>query len=505
MSDDERPLTQDELARIPYFFANLEYSVKNQYYFGILAGSYFFGDTPEGPWTDDKNNVLDDADYLSFIPDSQYVSQIDLKLLHGVYRNKPVRFSVSQNRWVYHNNHPVNFQASQSQTSLSSVPATPAPAGPSHLPTPQTAGTSLAPQRQPSPSPPQQQLPPVQPAVPAPPPPVQARGPVLPAQPPPAAVPVNPVMANPAPKIVGTLPESFDGKPDKAETFLAQMRTYYNLNADAFADESRRVNAALTHFKSGTPAGEWAQDRANAALNATPVDFGTWADFIAAFKSHFIPVDSQLESSVHMHNYKQQNKPFNEWYQNWYTHASRAGVDEQTKMFAFRRNLNQGLHTKIIAMSPQPTTLAGLVEKARDFDRVYQLYNSPAFNQRTGNSGARVRGSTTEDPVQINLSSTPQSSQQQRGPISQAERERRFKDKLCLYCGKPGHIAKECRAKKNQKRAGIAPPKIRAANAQDTPVEETPPDSIQISTFRVSSPVQYDIGITRPKSAPQDF
>ena len=76
MSDDERPLTQDELARIPYFFANLEYSVKNQYYFGILAGSYFFGDTPEGPWTDDKNNVLDDADYLSFIPDSQYVSRI---------------------------------------------------------------------------------------------------------------------------------------------------------------------------------------------------------------------------------------------------------------------------------------------------------------------------------------------------------------------------------------------------------------------------------------------
>ena len=100
------------------------------------------------------------------------VHDIDLKLLHGIYRNKPVRFSVSQNRWVYHNNHPVNFQASQarSQTSLSSVPATPAPPGPSHLPTPQTAGTSLAPQRQPSPSPrTQQQLPPVQPAVPAPP------------------------------------------------------------------------------------------------------------------------------------------------------------------------------------------------------------------------------------------------------------------------------------------------------------------------------------------------
>jgi hypothetical protein len=31
------------------------------------------------------------------------------------------------------------------------------------------------------------------------------------------------------------------------------------------------------------------------------------------------------------------------------------------------------------------------------------------------------------------------------GGLTQSERERRIKEKLCLYCGKPGHVAKDCR------------------------------------------------------------
>jgi hypothetical protein len=60
------------------------------------------------------------------------------------------------------------------------------------------------------------------------------------------------------PKVVGTPPEAFDGKPEKAETFWSQLENYYYLNEAAFTTESRRVSAALTHFKSGTPAGDWA-------------------------------------------------------------------------------------------------------------------------------------------------------------------------------------------------------------------------------------------------------
>ena len=306
------------------------------------------------------------------------------------------------------------------------------------------------------------------------------------------------------PKIKGNPPEAFDGKADRAETFLSQLENFYYLNEDVYTDESQRVSAALTHFKTGTPAGEWARDRTNAALQARPRTFGTWQDFISAFKSHFVPAESALEAAAQMHNLRQGNRPFNEWYQTWYTHASRAGVDENTKMFAFRRNLNQALHNKIIALSPQPRTLAALVEKARDFDRVWHLYNSPAFTQRP--SGMRIRATTQEDPppaTQINALSAPN---MKREKISKEERDRRFQNKLCLYCGKPNHFAKECRQKKMNaqgRRPGI-PPNVRATTSQET-TEEAPPPEAQLSFLRAATPDTDPYGILRPKSAPQDF
>ena len=305
------------------------------------------------------------------------------------------------------------------------------------------------------------------------------------------------------PKLKGTTPEPFDGKAANAETFLAELENYYYLNEDVYATEGRRVAAALTHFKRDSPAGEWARDRSTAARNANPLNYGTWADFIDDFKAHFVPAETQLEAGAMMHNYPQGNRPFNEWYQTWYTHASRAGVDEQTKMFAFRRNLNQALHNKLLTVSPQPTTLTTLVTKAREFDRLYQLYNSRAFNQR---QGTRIRNSTIpEEEPRIAASNTP-NKPQQRGRLTKEEREHRFKNKLCLYCGKPNHIAKECRQKDkyNQgKRPGI-PPAVRSTATMEPIIEETP-EALQISSLRVSSPVSYDLGIMRPKSAPQDF
>ncbi len=479
MSQD-RPLTQNELDLVPFYLNDLGYSQTHDYYFATFGAVALSADQPEGPWTLSDGTLVTPENFIANLPKSKFLSDINPKTLRATYQGKQIRFSQSQGSWVYQNNHPVSFP--------SEPPTTPGPSR-SHLPTPHTAGTSLQP-------------PPAQPTSPSP--HSRQNTPVQHQNPPAARNPAQlpPIMA--APQKFGSAPESFDGKTDKAETFLSQIENYYYLNEGVLGDESRRVSAALTHFKAGTPAGDWAQDRTRAALAQTPRDFGTWADFVAAFKAHFIPVDSQLEAGALMHNHRQGNKPFNEWYQTWYTHASRAGVDEPTKMFAFRRNLNPALHNKLLTLSPQPATLAALVEKARQFDQLYQLYNSPAFTQR----GARVRSSTTNnDPIQINASGTFTPTQP-RGPLSKEERERRFKEKLCLYCGKPNHMAKECRQKKNNtqgKRQGYNPPKIRATNTEETIPEEPPVEGLQISSFRTTSPVHFDSGILRPKSTPQDF
>jgi hypothetical protein len=35
-------------------------------------------------------------------------------------------------------------------------------------------------------------------------------------------------------------------------------------------------------------------------------------------------------------------------------------------------------------------------------------------------------------------------------PITPEERKHRFDNKLCLYCGKAGHVANDCRARTNK-------------------------------------------------------
>ena len=128
---------------------------------------------------------------------------------------------------------------------------------------------------------------------------------------------------------------------------------------------------------------------------------------------------------------------FGEWYQEWSTYASRSGANEETKMFAFRKAIPQALHQKIIGISPQPMTLDDLVEKAREFDRVWRLYSNPAFTGSTSKpqGGFKNRAATTEeDGAQVNAFT------QKFEKLSKEEKDRCFKNKLCLYCGKPGHM-----------------------------------------------------------------
>jgi hypothetical protein len=470
-----RPLTQDEVDQVPLPLTDLAYYPDTNTFGGLFGQTALFAGQLTGPWLLEDGSECTQDKLLSGIPHSDQVTALNIKALTGQVRGKPVRFSRSLGSWVYQNNRPVNF-SSPSPAPTAQTPTTPGGSGPSHLPTPQTTQTPRVstlpiPQAPQSPTPQNTQRHHTPGNSPAAPPPV---GPVP--QPPPAL----PVMT--APRLMGSPPELFDGQAKIAETFLSQIDNYYYLNDASFTSESRRVSAALTHFKSGTAAGDWAQDRITAALSTNPPDFGTWNAFVEAFKVHFVPVESQLESNALMHYFPQNTTPFNEWYQKWYTHASRAGVDEQTRMFAFRRNISHTLHQKLLSIVPQPDTLPLLVEKARDFDRLHQMYNSSAFIQKT--STARIRAVNTEEEDTLSYA-----------PLSEKEKERYIKDNLCFYCGKPNHVAKNCWKKKDAQRNQ---PTIRANNVLDTMEEKDPSEGN--TTSHIYAPPEYDAGIRRPKS-----
>jgi len=195
-----------------------------------------------------------------------------------------------------------------------------------------------------------------------------------PPAPPPAAPMAQP---NLPPRILGTAPKPYNGKGDTVIAFWNALENYFTVNATTFDTNAKKVSSALTYFKQGTQAGDWASNHIATILAGNPVDYGTWDDFRDAFKAQFIPPETQNEAIQNIHNTPQRNQEFGEWYQEWSRYARQANVDEATKMYAFRRALDTALHNKLLQLSPMPTTLAGLVEKAREFDKNWHTFAGP--------------------------------------------------------------------------------------------------------------------------------
>jgi hypothetical protein len=68
-------------------------------------------------------------------------------------------------------------------------------------------------------------------------------------------------------------------------------------------------------------------------------------------------------------------------------------------MYAFRRNLNQSLHQKIVQMSPQPATMADLVKATRDLDKNWCMFVGPI---RSGPCRPNIRALDDKPNPEIN-------------------------------------------------------------------------------------------------------
>jgi hypothetical protein len=264
------------------------------------------GDTTRGPWAyinpDQSTTNVTDDDWEKAHPGFLHVTvtENNQTALAGTYNRKAVRWSRLKNSFIYGNYHHVNFtdeeehqvsslldasiqsiERSRSsltpQTLVSTLPGSfDAPDPVTLVPPPlqQTTSTSKG-------KTPETRIPPAKAQQPTP--------------PPSKRTPATPTMSTAA-KLVGTPPEQFDGTAAKAESFLSALQNYYYLNETLFADESRRVAAALSHFKVGTPAGEWARDKQNTALTGTHITYGTWQTFLDDFKKHFVPVQTEQQA-----------------------------------------------------------------------------------------------------------------------------------------------------------------------------------------------------------------
>jgi len=106
-----------------------------------------------------------------------------------------------------------------------------------------------------------------------------------------------------------------------AIAFWNSLENYFTVNATTFDTDAKKVSSALTYFKQGTQAEDWASDHITTILAGNPVNYRTWNNFKDAFKAQFIPPEMQNEVIQSIHNTSQRNQEFSEWYQEWSRYA----------------------------------------------------------------------------------------------------------------------------------------------------------------------------------------
>jgi len=414
-------LTTEERNHLSIFFEDHFAATDHgqRFLFALFTDFILWSAGPTHPWRylDDNEEISEELLTAKYL-DKEYIDNLNTLQGTGQYQGKEVKYSSQRNCWTYLNNRTVHIHGtSTSETpesqadddtarveqlleraettvtsaiqklqtvsrpaspavQVSSLPTPPVSKGKAPAPNPPRPRTPITHTPAPKASTSRQpiQAPPPQPAVPQ-----------LPPGNPPPNPPAPAAMAQQnQPHILGIPPDPYNGSPDKAIAFWNTLANYYAINDAVYATDTQKVSSALTHFKIGTPGGNWASDLMETALGAQPVNYGTWNAFKDAFKKQFIPPASQMEAISKMHSHQMGTKDFATWFQEWSTEARHSGVDETTKMWAFRCNLPTILQQKLLTLSPQPTTLDTLVEKAREFDQNWQIFGRP--------SGAPTRG-----------------------------------------------------------------------------------------------------------------
>src|SRR5467141_846592 len=264
-------------------------------------------------------------------------------------------------------------------------------------------------------------------------------------------------------------PDTFNGSdPRKLCTFILQCKLNFRDHPDLFQDDKSKVNYVLSYLK-----GTALDCFESAILDPNEPD---WADDFSLFtdelESNFRTYDPVGEAEaelkgLRMHNSHQATKYFIKFQQL----ASRIEWGEA----ALHRQAYNGLAKHIkddMVHHNKPNTLAGLRRLVQAIDAQYwerkgelsretrasrssgnksdNKSDSAKSDNKSGKSKSKQKDNNSSTQSKGSSSnpkkSTPDLSSKLRkdGKLMPQERQRRLDNKLCLFCGTSGHIAKDC-------------------------------------------------------------
>jgi hypothetical protein len=271
-------------------------------------------------------------------------------------------------------------------------------------------------------------------------------------------------------------PDTFDGSdPRKLRDFLVSCNLHFQDRPNVFADDERKILFVLSFLKGA--AISWFEPALMDPNNAAHWMWDFEA-FISELESNFGPHDPIGDAEHLLTNLAMsENSRILKYNVEFWKLAARLDWNESALVAWYFSRLPLRLRVEVMR-GGKPSTLGDLRLKAQDADDIYWMQknetsrssgtsakkdkpktsydnsssNSPSntnsnnhSNNFKSNSGSKSKSNSgnnkTSDKPKVNALTDKLGRD---GKLTSDERERRMKEKLCLYCGKPGHKASEC-------------------------------------------------------------
>ena len=264
-------------------------------------------------------------------------------------------------------------------------------------------------------------------------------------------------------------PDTFDGSdPKKLRTFLTQCKLNFRDRPKAFNTDAAKVTFAITFLKGS--AFDWFEPYISDGSH--PPWETDYSEFVQELTENFGPFDAIGDAENELNNLSMaDNHRYAKFALTFNRLATLVQWDEKALIFAFYRALPPRIKDEMSRVG-RPSTLRALKELARTLDARHwrrqeeikqetrNKSSSSHDNQSKSKKSAPNTSSSSSKSISTpsrpsgsnNSSSTPKKPAEdltgklgKDGKLTREERQRRFDNNLCLFCGSTGHKVTDCK------------------------------------------------------------